>query len=758
MVQLRGLNLKGWQARKRENEKHKCNLLIFTPIKKLTEMKARLLFTLVLLAFSGNSQLLLTANTQADLSIITADYTKNNRTVSEEIRNRFAVYTLNGKDYVAFLGKANTAFNKIALEHEGVLVGAKINNVVSLKIPITKLNQLNKLSGLKMLQLAGKIKPYLDKAVKDIGADSVNAGINLPQGYTGKNVLIGITDWGFDYSSPMFYDTLLQQTRILAAWDQYKRAGTAPTGFSYGTEYATPTELLAAGADTANIYSYATHGTHVAGICGGSGAGKPYRGIAFNANYLFATFLIDESSVLDAWEWMYQKSVAASKRLVINMSWGLYHIGTLDGNSLLSQAIDGYSMQGVIFANSGGNNGDVNFHIKKTFSNDVLKSRINFYPYTASATMWGQSIHAWGEQGKSFESGLIIYNAVGAVAAESPYYSTATTTSYIDSFLVVGTDTILFNISADSAHPLNGRPQMRLRVKCTNANLHVLLKSKAESGTVHYWNVTELSNKVGNWGMNFSVYGTGSVAGDNKYGISEPSCTNSLISVAAYSSRYKQSNGSFIGGAIAAFSSIGPRYDEVLKPEIAAPGVGVASSISSYTDNAYTVLTSVTFNNRTYPFSKFSGTSMASPMVAGVIALILEANPYLSAQQVKDIIVQTAREDNYTGALPTTGSPQWGWGKLNAQLAVQLALNTIGLKEIEQDEAWSLYPNPVMNELHFTLIDELPKKVQVVDLMGKVLVKPVQASSISVSDLKAGTYWLRMEINGRIEQQAFIKQ
>ena len=101
---------------------------------------------------------------------------------------------------------------------------------------ILNLNKLSQLPGIKSIQLAGKIKPFLDKAVKDIGADSVQRGIGLPQGYTGKNVLIGITDWGFDYSSPMFYDTLLQNTRILAAWDQYKTAGPPPTGFSYGTE------------------------------------------------------------------------------------------------------------------------------------------------------------------------------------------------------------------------------------------------------------------------------------------------------------------------------------------------------------------------------------------------------------------------------------------------------------------------------------------------------------------------------------------
>ena len=69
-------------------------------------------------------------------------------------------------------------------------------------------------------------------------------------------------------------------------------------------------------------------------------------------------FLVDEGAVLDAWEWMYQKSLEEGKRLVVNMSWGLYHAGTLDGNSVLSTAISAYTDLGVVFVNSGGNNGD----------------------------------------------------------------------------------------------------------------------------------------------------------------------------------------------------------------------------------------------------------------------------------------------------------------------------------------------------------------------------------------------------------------
>ena len=721
-------------------------------------MKLFLLFFLLIWANVSFTQVVFSANTRADVSLILSDLKLNGGKCSENIQNRFAVNSIHGIQYVSFLAQSNSDFSKSTLMESGIMVGAKIGDIVSLKIPVTQLNSISNLPGIKMLQLSGKIKPNLDKAVKDIGADSVQMGINLPQGYTGKNVLIGITDWGFDYSSPMFYDTLLQNTRILAAWDQFKTSGPAPLGFSYGTEFSSSPEFITAGSDTVNIYSHATHGSHVAGIAGGSGAGTIYRGVAFESQYLFATFLVDEGSVLDAWEWMYQKSLTEGKRLVINMSWGLYHMGTLDGNSLLSQAIDAYSLLGVVFCNSGGNNGNVNFHIKKTFNNDTIKSRISFYDYSANVNMWGQSIHMWGEQGNSFETGIMVYNSSGMMLVESPFYSTAIISSYLDTFIVTGIDTIWFNISADAIHPINGRPQMRLRVKNTNTSLRVLLKSNAVSGKVHYWNVAELSNDVGNWGMPFSIFTNGSIGGDNSYGISEPSCTNSLISVAAYASKFISGGGSPVGGTIASFSSIGPRYDEVLKPDISAPGVSVASSISSYTDNTFTQIAFVDFDGRTYPFARFSGTSMASPMVTGVVALILEANPYLSSQQVKEIIIITAREDNNTGIIPQTGSIQWGWGKIDAYQAVRLALTTIGIEEIDHEIHWTVYPNPVVNELHFTLVEELPLKAIIVDALGKTIVRNIQGSRLSVSDLKPGNYWVRMEINGRIEQQSFVKQ
>ena len=710
---------------------------------------------LCVLTLSAKGQVSLSASDQQKLSVLIADF--EDGCLEHDLQDAYSINLINGRHYLSFLARINPAFDKGTLTKKSYIIGNPIRDIVSIKVPLTEISHVSKIQGVDYLAVAGKVDHQLDKAVHDVRADSVQQGIGLPQGFKGKNVYIGVTDWGFDYTHPAFYDSTLSQTRIIAAWDQFKMSGPHPQGFNYGTEYAGASALLAAGSDTANIYSYSTHGTHVASIAGGCGAGTAYRGVAYDANFLFVTFLVDEAAVLDAWEWMYQKSQAAGKRLVINMSWGLYHFGTLDGNSLLSQAITAYSDLGVVFVNSAGNNGNVNFHLKKTFNNDQLNSKVDFYSYAANANMWGQSIHAWGEVGHSFSNGIVVKNASNTTLAESPFYSTNLTNTYIDTFLLAGTDTIFYNIAADSAHPLNQKPQMRLRVKCTNTALKILLKSTAIDGTVNYWNVTELTTDVGNWGMPFSYSGTGTTPGDADHGISEPSCSDDVISVAAYAPSYQTPGGATVGGGLASFSSHGPRYDGVMKPDIAAPGVSICSAISSYTDAAYTTISSVTFNNKTYDYAKFSGTSMAGPVVAGVCALILEANPWLSAAQVKQLIKETARTDNFTGVIPAIGSPLWGMGKLNAYEAVKEALALVEVPENTVDNAWNVYPNPVIESLHFTLVDELPKECMIVDAQGKCMALPIQDEHVSVKHLKPGQYTLRLLIDGKAQSASFIK-
>lgn len=672
-------------------------------------------------------------------------------------QEKYPVYLIKDRYYLSFLAKINKDFDKPFLQGKNVIVGHPVRDIVSIKIPVSGRMEDYKLPGIDVLAMADKIGHQLDRTLKDTRTDSVHQGIGLAQAYTGKDVFIGVTDWGFDYTHPVFYDSALNQTRIFAAWDQYKTVGNAPPGFNYGVEYVGANALLNAGSDTSNIYSYSTHGTHVASIAGGCGAGTPYRGMAYEAQLLFVTFLVDESAVLDAWEWMYQKATAAGKRLVINMSWGLYHFGTLDGNSMLSQAITAYTDLGVVFVNSAGNNGNVNFHLKKSFNNDVVQSRVEFYSYAANPNMWGQSIHAWGEVGRSFSNGIVVKNASNSTLIESPLYSTNTTQQYVDTFLTVGIDTIFYNIAADSAHPLNQKPQMRFRVKCTNTAYKILLKSTADSGVVNYWNVTELTNDVGNWGMPFSYAGSGTIGGDDDHGISEPSCSGDVISVAAYAPSYLTAGGSVVGGGLANFSSHGPRYDGVMKPDIAAPGVSICSAISSFTDAGYTTIASINFNNKLYDFAKFSGTSMAGPVVAGICALVLQANPWLTAYQVKEIIQETARQDNFTGVIPPEGSPLWGKGKINAYAAVKAALNLVKIPEKTLNNAWTVYPNPVSESLHFTLVDELPSKCWLIDECGERFELNIQNESVNVKQLAPGKYTLQLYLDGKMQSESFVK-
>lgn len=718
----------------------------------------RFLLFLLVLPFFGISQTQTSGNTRADVQYLQETLNASRGEVSDEVRQRFAINRIHGVEYVSFVAKASVNFNASELTNRGWLVGSRIGDIVSIKCPIDELSTALTDANFAYIEIAGKVKPMLNKVPADVRADSVWMGANLPEGYTGKDVIIGVTDWGFDYTSPMYYDTLLQNSRILAAWDQFKNSGPAPSAYGYGTEYDTPTELLNAESDTSNIYSYATHGSHVAGIAGGSGSGTNYRGMAFESEFLFVTFLVDEAAVLDAWEWMFNKATAEGKRLVVNMSWGLYHMQTIDGTSLMSQAIDNYSNLGVLFVTSGGNNGGENFHIKKEFAADSIKSRIEFYSSATLTTLWGQSIHGWGTPGEPFSVGIQVLNNTNTLVGESAYYSTATTTNYIDSFVVVGLDTIFFNLSCDAAYPTNNRPQARLRVKKPVSGYKIVLKSEANAGTVHFWNVTELTSDVGNWGMPLSSLGAGYVAGNDDNGIGAPACTHSVIAVAAYAANYYTGGGTLVGGALASFSSVGPLITDSLKPDIAAPGIQVGSSMSSFTDVAYTSIANVNFNGRTYGFARLSGTSMSSPVVAGIAALILDANPTLTPAQVKAIIIQTAREDNQTGVIPASGDTHWGHGKINAYHAVQLALGVLGTVDVNKEMDWFVYPNPSASNIALSGLetDQSVTSINILNANGALILEATSGTNISVKDLDAGIYFVRIIRNGKVEQQKFI--
>jgi serine protease AprX len=123
---------------------------------------------------------------------------------------------------------------------------------------------------------------------------------------------------------------------------------------------------------------------------------------------------------------------------------------------------------------------------------------------------------------------------------------------------------------------------------------------------------------------------------------------------------------------VAAFSSRGPTYiDYAAKPDLVAPGVRIESladpSSQLFADNPGSRLWG-TVDTAAEPYLSLSGTSMAAPVVAGTVALMLQANRGLTPNLVKAILQFTAEDHRRRYDTLTEGA-----GFLNARGAVLLA-------------------------------------------------------------------------------------
>lgn len=111
--------------------------------------------------------------------------------------------------------------------------------------------------------------------------------------------------------------------------------------------------------------------------------------------------------------------------------------------------------------------------------------------------------------------------------------------------------------------------------------------------------------------------------GPSQYTVGSPGCAEDVITVGA----------SDESGHIAFFSSRGPTLDGRTKPDIAIPGVDIVAARAAGTSMGSVV-------DRHYVSA--SGTSMATPLVAGICALLVQADPELTPAQIKTRLMQTA--------------------------------------------------------------------------------------------------------------------
>lgn len=654
----------------------------------------------------------------------------------------------------------------------GAKIGTRAGNIWTVRVPASHMDEFAHTPGISYIELDQPVQPLLDIARKKTRVDSVHKGIGLAMPYTGKGVIMGIIDFGFDYNHPVLYDTLGTAYRVKQVWE-LNGTGTPPAGYTFGNEITDSNAIRLQGTDNPEQ----THGTGVAGLASGSGFGSPgnikMRGIAFESEMVLVGVRRDTiaaqwmqgtfSDFIDGVGYIFNYADAAGKPCVVNISWGSQS-GPHDGSTLFNQACDNLSGPGRIVVMSAGNEGEEKIHLSKTFTaaDTVINTFLTFTSEDYKRT-W---VDCWGDSSKTFCGNVTLYS--GGVAGNT------TGTICIDdnshNYILIsanGLDTCFVEFITASEE-WNGKPRIIIDIynKSTDS---IGVSVSGVDGTVNMWDEYYYYGFTHGYQSAFDSLGMSwAVNGNSVSTTSDMGAAESVLLVGAYCSKhsYMDINGntwSYSGyvtaNHIVPFSSKGPMLDGRIKPDITAPGLTIATAISSY-DTAYTPTGSRSTNtvtsytdgaSHTYYFAEFSGTSASSPVAAGIVGLLLQANPTLGPVEIKNIIFQTAIQDAFTGALPPEGTNVWGHGKINAYQAVKMAVQMAGVYNFSGTKRLDcvLFPNPGTGRfsLDYTASKTEELRLEVVSMTGRVVASDYwQAKEgrnlrdLDLSALAKGTY------------------
>lgn len=388
------------------------------------------------------------------------------------------------------------------------------------------------------------------------------------------------------------------------------------------------------GADVSNTVS--DHGTHVSGTVLGDGTlsagntgngGGPYVGGAPGASFYFYKIGNDitaGASDTDEVEAITRAGVVGCD--IFTMSYG--GISTyMDGSSAMSQAIDSAVSSGMVVFVSAGNE-----------ALDAIHDSMSIAPGATSPTFSYSITNPSGSTAYTVDQWIRV---IWIDDNSSDRQMTLTCTN------LGGGESLTQMFSATST-------------RGTEAKRYTLTPNIAVSGSKTY-NFT-ITNGAGSGTTPLvHVYrstGIGTFdSPDSSYTVSNPALADSAIAVAAYVHRSNWTDADGGGWSFgetlntrASFSSIGPRIDGTMKPDIASPGsVTISlrdSNILLSPDGAFAIDNDGTTGAGPANYYAMQGTSMACPMAAGATALLLEAYPSLTPANVYSLLTSTASQSS----------------------------------------------------------------------------------------------------------------
>lgn len=511
--------------------------------------------------------------------------------------------------------------------------------------------------------------------------DSAHAGYSpLLFPMEGKGVVMGIIDAGIDLMHADFRNPD-SSTRIISLWDQTQPYdGQNPYG--YGTVWDS-SQINAGLCTSIDQQAYYSHGTNVAGIAASNGlATGQYKGVApktdlviVSSNFAVTNWLV---TVAEAAAFIFSQADSLGKPCVINASIGTYS-GSHDGTDPAALYIDSLikAKPGRAFVCAAGNSGHLKYHLGYILS--PVDTNFSWFAYNPSTILGipGMFFELWADTGQAT-------NAYFSLGFDNPSpYQTRGQTGYFTLAARVNqliTDTIKNNnaevigIIQTWVEIQGEKYLMQVAVpEIDSISYHLVLRATG-NGKFDVWSDQWMGySHIVSTGLpslaQYPVFQYYKMPDSLSTIVSSFTCLPTVITVGNYVNRktYTDYNNilqvmPYTRGAASYTSSLGPTRKGLLKPDVCASGdVTLASGDSA------TIAALITFGQsfkvaQDGKHMRNGGTSMASPVVAGLCALYLEKCPYASWSEIKNTIIQYAFSDSFTGSLPNY---KWGNGKVN---------------------------------------------------------------------------------------------
>lgn len=701
-------------------------------------------------------------------------------------------------------------------------VGAKVHGVkagiISIDIPVTLLEDVAATKGVAIVDVPPRAMRKTDVSRQATKAQEVidGSGAKLPQAYTGKGVLIGLLDGGFDYSHPMFKD----QDGNLRIKGVYKPgiSGGGDEQLTYtfaegntevieGSCYKDPANIL----DTLKVKDGAgSHGSHCASIAAGSlmsdvkgTSDQPLGGIAPEADLLLINLTDYDDAFVNAYGgssatyamydgllYLESKSQQLNEPIVTSLSMNS-HQGWHDGTStmarLLSEYCKGDEMPLMLCSsNEGYQWGHINSKIK---GGDSIF--VGCFPISDSYVWGGMKTKRTVQMELSlleWNSGTQVCRIPVTFASDNVtettdmrgFFVDFSNPENLDSIQKIAYDSLKNYFTAgeldvycyqNQAQDSKGQAYLYTELYVGNQGLKqagdvgddpyyvLLIKLKPEATVeLHAWEdpipyifyftsegdfVTGTSDmSMGDWNTSGDPVSVGAWCANDqiKY-------ENTPIQDADRDTSKK--------GEYSMFSSYGTDLAGHKHPSVCAPGSNVVAAINSfdpevetlpiYERKGYKDQFVGQSQSRDYFWATLSGTSMATPTAAGVVALWLQAandmGKKLTNTDIKDIIAHSGDTDKYTDMHPE----RFGYGKINAYKGLLYVLDTytsIPTLSTEQPENITFR---VAGDVVYADGAEDGTPVTVYNLQGvNVRETTIQGGALSLAGLPQGVYALQL--------------